>query len=227
MSDWREVETPKIWASRYPRYLDIVDFDWTVDAKFNGTSNDKKLEFVHASRYHGHAVEDEAAPKSLYYRSAKKLPKSTADAFRIVGGLMVVSAALRDLLLQFDVEGTQFFEVPIHADADGTPTDLPNHYVLHVTASKDALIPELSGNIRKPSIYGQTEPPPNATWGPSGSRDVVALNSSAAEGGEIWRIPNYKSTFFVSDRIKQAVDAAGLKTKALSFAPTRVFEKAD
>lgn len=226
MSEWREVETPKIWAARFPRFLDLVYFNWTVDPKFNGTSNDKMVEFIHATRDFGKVVDEEVAPKSLYFDGSDKIPKSTADAFKVVGGILIVSAALRGLLQQFDIEGTQFFEVPIHADADGTPTDLTNHYVLNVTASKDALIPEMSENIKKPIFYGQTEPHPNAIWGPTGGlHDAIALNARANEGAELWRDPNFSSTFFVSDRLKQAVDAAVLKTKALSFAPTRVFTR--
>lgn len=227
MSEWREVESPKIWASRFPRFLDLVYFNWTVDPKFNGASNDKMVEFIQATRDFGEVVNKEAAPTSLYFDGSDELTKSTQDAFVVIGGLLIVSAALRELLLQFEIEGTQFFEVPIRADADGTQTGLPNHYVLNVTASKDALIPELSENIEKPIFYGQSEPSPNAKWGPTGGpMDVVAIKAGAEEGVELWRDPNFRSTFIVSDRLKQAIDASGLKTKALSFAPTRVFEKA-
>ena len=123
--------------------------------------------------------------------------------------------------------GVQLFEVPICADEDGTPTDLPNHYVLNVYGSKEALIPELSENIEKPviTLIGDTEPRPNAKWRPKGNLDVVALSDGVLEGADIWRDPNYKSTLFFRDRPKQAIDASGLKTKALQFASARVFER--
>ncbi|MGR3512437.1 MAG: imm11 family protein [Paracoccaceae bacterium] len=166
-------------------------------------------------------------PIGIYFSRSQSVPKATSDAFRIIDGLRVVSPALRDVLVQFAMDGVQLFEVPIYADESGTPSGLPNHCVLNVCGGKDALIPELSENIEKPIIRaaGYTEPLPNAKWTAKHSKDVVALSADALNGTDLWRDPEYQSTFFFSDRLKQAIDAAGLKTKALSFAPTRVFRR--
>jgi len=217
LSEWRQVEDPKVWASRFPRFLDIVYFDWV--------SVGKKIAFIHASQDRLEEIGNDIAPKALVYEDHQKVPAATADAFKINDGLRVISSALRDVLVQFDMTGVQLFEVPIFADKDGTPSGLPNHYVLNVYGSKDALIPELSENIQKRvlTLLGRTEPLPNAKWSPKKSLDVVALSASAGDGPDLWRDPNYDDTLFFSDRLKRAIDAAGLKTKALSFAATRVF----
>lgn len=220
MTDWREVEGPKIWASRFPRFLDIVSFGWNCVGK--------KIDFIHASQYRLEFVDADLSPKSIFFARHDKIPSGLKDAFKIKDGLRVISPALRDVLVQFDMDGVQLFEVPIHADETGAPSGLPNHYVLNIYGGKDALIPELSENIEKPIIRaaGYTEPLPNAKWTAVHSTDIVALKAEALQGADLWRDPEYRSTFFFSDRLKQAIDAAGLKTKALSFAPTRIFEKA-
>lgn len=148
------------------------------------------------------------------------------DAYKIIDGLLLVSGDLFNLLNQFDMEGVQFFEVPIHADDKGTPTDLPNHYVLNIYGSKNALIPELSENIEHPWIVSPEKPLRTDVWTPGALADVVALSDTAATGSDLWRDPLYKSTLFFSDRLKKEIDASGLKTKALSFAPTRVYTRA-
>ncbi|MEM1352293.1 MAG: DUF1629 domain-containing protein [Pseudomonadota bacterium] len=218
MTEWREVDEPKIWASRFPRYLDLVSFDWTCSGK--------RLEFVRGFRNYLKRIE-EGFPTALFFETSKKIPTATQDAFKIIDGLRVISPALHDILVQFDMDGVQFFEVPIHADEHGTPTDLPNHYVLNVYGAKNALIPELSENIMHPQLAGDPEPLRTDIWRPNKSLDVVALQDAAASGPDLWRDPKYKDTLFFSDRLKRAIDAARLKTKALDFAPTRVFTKVE
>lgn len=215
VSDWREVQEPKIWASRFPRFLDLVYFDWSCHGD--------KVDFVHAFRDQLECIETKFAPSFLFFEDDREIPSNTKDAFKIIGGLRVISPALHDVLVQFDMTGVQFFEVPILADKNGAISGLPNHYVLNVYGSKDALIPALSENIEKQIFPRESEPRPNAKWRPSNDLDVVALSESAGEGADIWRDPDLKQTLFFSDRLKQAIDAAGLKTKALSFAPARVF----
>ncbi len=217
LSEWREVESPKIWVSRFPMYLDLVAFDWTSDGK--------QLEFINAFKYLWQTVPPEIAPKTLYFESDRSIPKSAQDAFKIIGGVLVISPDLRDVLVQFDIGDTQLFEVPIHADEDGTPSGLPNHYVLNVHAPKETVIPELSENIKQIIPFGKTEPPPTMPWSPNYSRDVLAVRAEAVAGADLWHDPMLNYRFFLSDQLKQAIDAAGLKAKALDLHPARVFEQ--
>ena len=217
MTEWREVDEPKIWASLFPRSLDQVSFGWTCAGE--------KLDFIHASQDRLQPVEAHMAPESAFFARHSKIPVAVKDAFKIKDGLLVISKGFRDVLMQFDMEGVQFFEVPIHADENGTLTDLPNHYVLNVYGAKNALIPELSENIEHPWIASPETPLRTDVWTPGALADVVALSETAANGPDLWRDPLYINTLFFSDRLKKEIDASGLKTKALSFAPTRVFTR--
>lgn len=218
MTEWHQVEDPKIWISRFPRFLDIVSFDWSCHSE-------DQLEFINAFKYLHKKVDAQFKPRFLYFERHRKVPPATRDAFITIGGLRVISPALRDILVQYDLTGVQLFEVPILADLNGAPSGLPNHFVLNVYGSKDALIPELSENIERQVAPRETQPRPNAKWIPTNDLDVVAVSASAGEGADIWCDQNLKHTYFFSDRLKAAIDAAGLKVKALSFAQTRVFER--
>lgn len=50
------------------------------------------------------------------------------------------------------------------------------------------------------------------------------MRAAAAQGADLWHDPKMRNRFFMSDRLKQAIDAAGLKVKALDLYPARVFE---
>ncbi len=218
MSDWVEVDEPKVWVSRFLRYIDNIGVNWVSDVN--------RIEFTNAFKYSWRLVEPEVAPKFLYFDRSKKIQNKNRDAFVIVGGVLVISKELRDVLVQFDLGNTQLFEVPIYADESVTPSGLPNHYVLNVNAPKDALIPELSENIKKPVLPGQKEPRPNAKWSTVRNLEVLAVNAATAcVGADLWHDPEMNDTFFMSDRLKKAIDAAGLKTSALSLKPARMFER--
>lgn len=58
---------------------------------------------------------------------------------------------------------------------------------------------------------------------PSRLQFACALHQILA-GGDVWTGPEYRRTVLFSDRLKQTIDAAGLKTHALNFARTRVFQ---
>ncbi|WP_298495757.1 DUF1629 domain-containing protein [uncultured Maritimibacter sp.] len=217
MTDWHQVEHPKIWFSRFPRFLDIVSFGWSCHSE-------NKLEFVRTFKYRHKKVDAKDKPRFLYFDGQRKVPSGVRDAFKIIDGLQVISPALRDILVQFDMTGVQLFEVPILADLNGTSSGLPNHFVMNVYGTKNALIPELSENIERPIVDGETAPRPNVRWAPKYELYVPAVSASSGEGADIWRDPNLMSTYFFSDRLKSAIDAADLKVKALSFAQARVFE---
>ncbi|WP_349295653.1 DUF1629 domain-containing protein (plasmid) [Thioclava sp. 'Guangxiensis'] len=217
MTDWHQVENPKIWISRFPRFLDIVSFNWSCHGE-------DKLEFIRTFKYRHKKVDAKARPRFLYFDGQRKVPSTARDAFKTIDGLQVISQALHDVLVQFDMTGVQLFEVPILADLKGAPSGLPNHFVMNVYGTKDALIPELSENIEKPIYHGETEPRPNARWAPKYEHYVPAVSASSGEGADIWCDPNLTSTYFFSDRLKSAIDAADLKVKALKFSQARVFD---
>ena len=93
---------------------------------------------------------------STFFREDTELPSGSKDAFSIYDALLIVSPALRDILVQFNIGDTQLIEEPIYEDEAGTPSGLPNHYVLNVHQPRETLIPELSENIEQSTPEGQS-----------------------------------------------------------------------
>ena len=125
MSAWQEVDGPKVWVSRFlSNSVDLVPFNWNCDGD--------KIAFLDAFQYLWQLAPPENSPKSLFFEGANKIPPKVTDAFTIMDGLMIVSQTFRDVLVQFNIGETQLIEVPIYADENGTPSGLPNHFVLNV-----------------------------------------------------------------------------------------------
>ncbi len=216
MTEWREVEEPRIWVSRFMSSLDHVDFNWTCDGDM--------IRFLDAVNYRRGGAMQVDAPKALFFARSRTVKASVKDAFGVRGPLWIISRELRDILVRFDIGRTQLFEVPIHADDRGTPSGLPNHYVLHVVEPKsDTVIVELSDKLEKPILPSRTEPEPGTRWAPKNSVETLAVRAEAVAGADLWHDPEVNYRFFLSDRLKQAIDAADLKVRALDLYRARVF----
>lgn len=218
LTDWREVDEPKIWVSRFMTYLDPVLFRWRA---FSGDN----MKYINAAKRDWALVAQEDAPEKAFFDEHRKIPDKVRDAF-LLGGSLAISRELRDVLLQFDIGQTQLFEVPICADENGTPSGLPNCFMMNVHAPKDTFIIEHSKWIGLPISPFRKEPSPGAKYRPQSSSEILAVKASAAQGADLWHDPEFHDRFFLSDRLKQAIDAANLKTTALDLYPARVFERA-
>lgn len=151
MTEWREVDEPKIWVSRFFSSHHLISFDWTARGD--------KLAYIHAYLRDQALASPEDAPERIFYEDSKSIKPAVKDVFRIIDAILIVSPALHDVLVRFDLGQTQLFEVPICADETGTPSGLPNHYALNVHAPKDTVIVELSEKIELPEW---AEPGPDA-----------------------------------------------------------------
>ena len=218
MSEWTEVSEPKVWVSRFHSTNDgSVSFNWTCRGE--------KLDYIHAFRDNWQTVPESQGPASIFFRDKREIPVRIKDAFRITDALFVISPKFHGVLTQFNIGDTQLFEVPIYQDKEGTPSDLPNHYVMNVHAPVETLIPELSTDIRQP--HRDFEPPfeGHLMWAPNYRKDVLAVQAKAAEKFDLWHDPQLRDRFFLSDRLKTAIDAAGLQVKAMELVPARVFRE--
>ncbi|MEJ6388185.1 hypothetical protein [Gymnodinialimonas ulvae] len=142
-----------------------------------------------------------------------------ADAMKIGGGFIIVSVKLSDILTRFNLGATQLIELPIYRDEHRTPTDLPPHFMLHVCETKDGFRPEESKGATRMNNPLTGEPLPNGPWvfrGPS-EGDAIAILASDAGGVDLWGYRNLDGHMFFSDRLKQAIDAARIKSKDLTF----------
>lgn len=158
-------------------------------------------------------------PLRLRFDGDTAIKTSLIDAFYAYS--LTISPKLRDVLAQFDLGSTRLYEVPIYEEDGETLSSYPPYYVLHVTETKPTLILEESKHIDQPIEPGQTKPKPDAFWRPRLKPDELAAKASAAVGVDIWADPILKRRLFVSDRLKQAIDAAGIRSKALTFVQAR------
>ena len=177
---------------------------------------------MHAVKRDWALVQPEDRPVFAYFERDKKIPDKFKDAF-LLGGSMAISKELRDVMLQFDLGQTQFFEVPIHADEHGTPTDLPNYFMMNVHAPKDTLIIEKSKDVSKPKFPG-VKLNPNTKYRADYCRETVAAKASAAEGADLWHDPILRGRFFMSDRLKEAIEAANINIDIMEIYAAPVFE---
>lgn len=218
MTEWCEVDEPKIWVSRFFTSRNLVNFDWSTRGA--------RIDYKNAYWRDQALADPKDAPERIFFEDDTAVKPTLKDAFTIIGGILIISPALRDVLVECDLGQSQLFEVPICADESGTPSGLPNHYALNVHEPRRTVIIELSDNIERPISPGRTEPAPNAKYVPQRWTEILPVRADSAQGPDLWHDPRILSRFFMSDRLKQAIDAADLKVKGLDLYPARVFEEA-
>ena len=202
--------TPRIWFSRILTLTKIVDYGIT----------DVPVEFVNACRLQ-RPYDGDFVPKTLEPRQqSARISKTDEDAFRIGGGVTIISPKLRDVLVQFDLGATRLAKVS-WINWDGTPSPRPPHYIFHVAETKPTLIPDQSENIKQVAKAGAT-PKPDAPWRPTDYPDKLAVMASSATGVDMWRDPNLRDRVFFTDRLRQAIVAADLSAKDFTLREARV-----
>jgi hypothetical protein len=203
-----------IWYTRWPGDLDA---QIALDYVCKGGSA-ARLELSNASRAFT-ASDESNEPEYLYFEGNSKFKPAYRDAFKIVGGLLVVSKKFRDVLVEFDLGSSRLYRVPIYRDEQKTPSDLAPHYVLHVSEQKpDTFVPDRSTNVQEMRHRGFPDGRPLGKWQPFGDGpDLLAVNQAAAAGVDLWADPKLTKRLFLTDRLKRAIEAAGVKSRALNF----------
>ncbi|MEZ5752412.1 MAG: hypothetical protein R3D60_10735 [Paracoccaceae bacterium] len=210
---------PIIWYTRWMGDIDTqVIFNYHCPGGF-----DSELAFSRASRRF-QPVDDALAPDFLFFDSHKKIKASCRDAFQIVDAVLVCSPAFRDVLTRFDIGSSRLYEVPIYRDATKKPSDLPPHYVLRVTEAKPGtFVPEESVNIRRPrDPITQELRSPDLPFLAVEDKDQLAVRAEAAQGVDLWYDPAIAERLFLSDRLVQAIEEVGLKSRALRFMRAKI-----
>ena len=215
----RAADQPRIWYSRLLSDIDIfVDMDCVM------TLNERKDRIIFNDHYLRWEPDDRPnAPEHLFFsKGTNKIKASARDAFQILNGYVVISPKFRDLLRQFDLGSTRLIEVPIYRSDGKTLADFPPHYVLHVTETKPTLIPEESKNIKRPIPPGASEPLPHARWSAVYSTDELTVKATSADGVDLWADPILRERLFLSDRLKQAIEANEIKSRGFDFVAAKV-----
>jgi hypothetical protein len=213
-----EMGTLPVWYTRWMTDIDAqVGFDYhCVDG------NSGKIAYINAMMSF-RPVEDRHIPEFLFMDRDKDIRPSLRDAFRIVGKVLVCSKAFRDVLIEHDLGSTRLYEVPVYADEAKTPSDIPSHYLLHVTEAKsNTFAPEHSKGVEQVQSLLEATPRPNAPWTHIYDRDVLAVKESSAQGVDLWCDPQIRRRIFLSDRLKKAIEAAGITSRALSLQKAKI-----
>lgn len=222
MSKQAKSSMPKFWFTRFLSALTPSRFvlDFEVDHPGNVSDrklqNDKKVEFIQASRYMRPFLEGRC-PTYMYFSRGTSIAEPTKDAFTTIGGLMVVSPKVRDVMAQFDLGANRLIEVPVCKNIDGVPSKFPPHFVLHVVERKSCFVPEASINVEQPEKWDGSPPDPDTKWEGVYDTDTPALHAAAAKGVDMWCDPDLQYSFFFSDRLKRALDDAQIKSQGLKF----------
>jgi hypothetical protein len=95
-----------------------------------------------------------------------------------------------------------------------------------VAETKPCFVPEESENVKRFVQWGETEPRPGAPWVSVYSRDLPAVRATAAQGVDLWGEPVLDERLFFSDRLKQAIDAAGITRKGLELTEAKALAQA-
>ena len=149
------------------------------------------------------------------YRDLKDDYKAkTPDLAMIMGGLLLISEKFRDLLSGFDMGTSLIHEVPLYENDQKTLRP-GRWFILHITANKKTVIPELSENVKQ---IGET----GHWYSPIAQLDVLTVHADAAQGADLWIDPFFNGRIFLSDRLKSALKPAGIRVLKLPLRPCTV-----
>lgn len=206
-----------IQAIWYSRILTDINALVGLDCVMAQDALEDILRYKH--RYEAWELDPQGnGPVSLKFRKGTyKIKPTLQDAFKIWNAFLVVSPKLRDVLVRFDLGATRLIEVPVFKSNGKTPADYPPHYVLHVTETKSTLIPEASKDVEQALKPGQVEGYPDGLWRDSNLYDQLAVHAAAADGVDLWADPILQRRLFFSDRLKRAIEEAGIRSRALTF----------
>lgn len=222
----KNAENSKIWwaepMSAYVKRFAVTPYFSDVDLEIERSSDMAKME-RYLSSYQ--PCPPEFIPDELrwYQKTVTEKDRNLPDAFSGHAGAPVVSEAMRDVLSEFDLGSTQFFELPLYelkatgragaTEADRSKKDPRRWFLMHVTEIKDTLRPEHCieldpGHPRNPGlhrVFGNQNP-------------TIALDrETALSGPPIWRDPKILHVYFFADAIKSAMAAKALRTPAFKF----------
>jgi hypothetical protein len=203
---------PKIWNTTFTdhtinlRYIDFHLADNTVPRRAACSTA-----FLYPD---GIPLEPSLVPDYVFfkYRDQKEDYKAkTPDLIMMEGGLLLISEKLRNLLSGFDMGSSLIHEVPLYEN-DQKTRRAGRWFILHITANKKTVIPELSANV-KPDLSGRT-------WGSRiAQEDILAVRADSAEGADLWIDPLFYGRIFLSDRLKSALKPAGIRVLKLPLRP--------
>jgi len=199
-----------------------------------GPMYERTLDFVEpkdrvkllADYSHGRVLDPNDVPTEAHPAGPDLRYSQPRDIFRLASGLLVVSSKMRDMLESFDLAASCFFPLRIRWRPHQTKWQKDFH-VFQIRSSKDTLVPEKTfvDSYRRKKAGKRPQ---------SGLKRVsltkfelvgrwdtlVALESDATIGADIWMEERVKDEVFVSRALRDAICGANLRL--CSFSPAWV-----
>lgn len=152
----------------------------------------------------GENLSAENFPKQLFAQREKtdeaRTYKNLPDLFS--GGFWVVSERVAEIFQAMDTGGGGVFPTELFQEDGKTPVE-GNYYCLNFGNKKTAFALEHSPRARSSPASRVMAPPFNM------KDDDIAVFASALQGPDIWIDPTLRASFFLSDRLWQAIKSAG------------------
>jgi hypothetical protein len=155
----------------------------------------------------GERIPEGVLPKTFFawrgpHDSGKPLKKKLSHLAN--SGFWFVTSEAADVLRQFDLGGCRLHPVEVLMEDRKTP--LPGSYfVLDFDSWKDVFLPDQSPDVAMMRGSSFRRSPRLST-----KDDAAVLSRSSLEGADLWWNENVIGTFFLSDRLVQALRKAGV-----------------
>jgi hypothetical protein len=209
-------QLPEIWNTTFTDHtINVRNIDFHIT---DGTTKRRKA-CAHAFLYpDGQPLTADLVPDYIFFnlQNLKEAYKAkTPDLAMISGGLFVISETFRDLLVPFDLDTTLIHEVPFYEVDQKTPRP-GRWFIMHITAHKQTVIPELSENIKEVAAgsgYWRTR---------VAQTDVLSVRADAAIGADLLIDPHFRGRIFLSDRLKLSLKPAGIRVLRMPIRPCEV-----
>jgi hypothetical protein len=190
---------PKIWNTTFTDHtinLRYIDFHLANNTVTCGAACSRA--FLYPD---GKPLDASLLPDYVFfkYRDHKEDYKAkTPDLIMMEGGLLLISEKFRDLLNGFDMGTTLIHEVPLYENDQKTLRP-GRWFILHITANKKTVIPELSENVEE-----------------------TVAGSGRWKGADLWIDPQFRGRIFLSDRLQSALKPAHIRVLKLPLRPCSV-----
>lgn len=214
---------PKIWNTTFTDHTINIR---RINYRIPNETLDRRVEGSRGFLYpDGKPLPPDLVPEYLFFAypddvfakykdPTKDYKAKTPDLVMITNGLLVISEKFRDLLSGFDMGTTLIHEVPLYENDQKTRRP-GRWFILHITANKKTVIPELSENVEE-TVKG------SGKWKAARENDVLAVRASAADGADLWIDAHFRGRIFLSDRLKSALKPAGIRVLKLPLRPCTV-----
>jgi hypothetical protein len=206
---------PKIWNTTFTdhtinlRYIDYMIPNSTLDRRVEGSRGFKYPD--------GKSLPTDLVPDYIFFKypdSKEDYKAKLPDLMMIINGILVISEKFRDLLAGFDTGISLIHEVPLH-EHDQKTRRPGRWFILHITANKKTVIPEMSENVEQIGKSGH--------WRSRiAQEDNLVVRADAGQGADLWIDASFRGRVFLSDRLKSALKPAGIRVLKMPMRPCTV-----